>query len=83
MADLDLVPTDDLIEELRRRSDCGVVALGRANAKGHNEMRCSYTWWGGLHQTLGVAHDVAFRIISEIKLIKDDDDGDPKSNATF
>lgn len=83
MADLEFVPTDDLIDELRRRSDCGLVALGRKNAKGQEDLRGSYTWWGGLHEVLGMSHDVSFRIVSAIDITEDTDDGDSQPDSTF
>lgn len=83
MTDLELVSTDELTDELRRRTDCGIVALGRKNPKGHGDLCGSYTWWGGLHVALGMAYDAAFRIVSSIKLIKDTDDGDSELNSTF
>lgn len=65
--DLDLVSTDDLVQELRDRTDVGLVALGYKNVKGHEQLRGKYSWWGGQHEALGIAHDIAFRIVGTIK----------------
>ena len=82
MADLELVSTEDLIDEIRTRTDCGLVAFGRSNAKGEGNLQGSYTWWGGTHEVLGMAHDAAFRIVTAIDLVvEEDDDGDSEPDS--
>jgi hypothetical protein len=61
--ELELVPTDDLIEELWRRCDAGIVCLQMRPTAGESAERLQ--WHGGAFNAIGMARWAEKRFYQE------------------
>jgi hypothetical protein len=61
--DLSLAPTDDLVGELVRRHDYGVVAIVREGEHGEGTFTVRRRWFGKEHACVGVAMDLVHYIL--------------------
>ncbi len=53
MTDLDLIPTEDLVEEIQRRHDSAIITLRKCQT---DTVDTRTMWWfGGLFNCLGLA----------------------------
>ena len=62
--DLSLVDTDDLIEELKKRHDAGLICMLRHR---HSEQEERYTeYWGSAVMAVGLAEYAKHRIVNQM-----------------
>lgn len=72
MNDLELVSTDDLLDEIMKRFD-HVVFIGRKD--GAEEPNVYHRRWAGdYHTCIGLSHDMQDRILSDLIEIEEDED---------
>ena len=65
---LDLIPTDDLIEELWKRCDSGLVCFIQRNSSSSDGDDHTIYWHNGITASLGLAIYAQHRLIQELSL---------------
>jgi len=74
MVDLELVATDDLIDEVLRRVDHGIVGLLQAGTHGEDTFTCLRRWTGNSHACMGLATDTNYAIMTFLRECEEPDD---------
>jgi hypothetical protein len=67
MADLELVPTDDLVEELVNRCDHLALEMMRVNERGEETHLYIRRWAGNSHTCIGLCWDLASKITEDLR----------------
>ena len=67
MIDLELVPTDDLLEELLRRVDHGIFSGLQTGTHGGDNHTYIGRWTGNTHTCIGLGADLNRAMLDEIR----------------
>lgn len=65
--DLELVPTDDLVQELANRTDHGLICLFREGELGPEHHSVIRHWWGIHHLAIGLAQEMKYIILEDLQ----------------
>ena len=74
MVDLELVSTDDLIDEVFRRADHGIIGLLQVGTHGDESFTCWRRWKGNSHTCMGLATDATGAIMASLRDCEEPDD---------
>jgi hypothetical protein len=74
--DLTFIPTEDLIAEVRKRAEAGVVILEfrREKGKADGEDLRQFDWWGGSSAAIGLAAMLHHDLLNGRLGAEDEDD---------
>ena len=64
--DLDLVPTEDLVGALNRRSEAAIVSIQRS-VNGRDEHDRVFSYHGGLSNAIGLCEMMRHQLLSEFE----------------
>ena len=67
MTDLELVSTDDLLEELLSRVDHGIFSALQTGTHGGNNHTYIGRWTGNTHTCIGLGADLNRRMLDDIR----------------
>lgn len=74
MQDLSLIPIDDLVEELHKRSDC--IVIGYIQGIDKNNESVYINWYGSKFTAIGLGERLINKIHSQIDEVEAQEDGD-------
>ena len=74
---LDLVSTDELVDQLMERHDCGVIMLGKnRNIVGPSDIEMLRRYKGDIMVTVGLLEHLKMSLLLQVETDDDDDDYD-------